>query len=56
MHSKTIVVDDTVSSVGMANLDIRSFEQNYEVNIVIYDDAFAEELKHDFLLDCKQSI
>ncbi|WP_378182587.1 cardiolipin synthase [Aquimarina sp. SS2-1] len=56
LHSKTIVVDDTVSSVGTTNLDLRSFEQNYEVNVVIYDDSFAEELKNDFLSDCKQSI
>lgn len=56
VHSKTIVADDTVSSVGTANLDIRSFEQNYEVNVAIYDDTFAIELKNDFLADCEQSI
>ncbi len=56
LHSKTIVVDDTVSSVGTTNLDIRSFEQNYEVNVIIYDDTFAIELKNDFLSDCKQSV
>ncbi|WP_299249622.1 cardiolipin synthase [uncultured Aquimarina sp.] len=56
VHSKTIVADDTVSSVGTANLDIRSFEQNYEVNVAVYDDAFALELKNDFLRDCEQSI
>ncbi|MBQ4802978.1 cardiolipin synthase [Aquimarina sp. MMG015] len=56
LHSKTIVADDTVSSVGTTNLDIRSFEQNYEVNVVIYDDSFAMELKNDFLSDCKQSV
>ncbi len=56
LHSKTIVSDDTVSSVGTANLDIRSFEQNYEVNAVIYDDLFAITLKNDFLNDCDKSI
>ncbi len=56
LHSKTIVADDTISSVGTTNLDIRSFEQNYEVNAVIYDDLFAIALKNDFLNDCDKSI
>ncbi len=56
LHSKTIVVDDTISSVGTTNLDIRSFEQNYEVNAVIYDDNFAKELKEVFLSDCDKSM
>jgi len=56
VHSKTIVSDDTISSVGTTNLDIRSFEQNYEVNAVIYDDSFAISLKNDFLNDCHKSI
>lgn len=56
VHSKIIISDDTISSVGTTNLDMRSFEQNYEVNAVIYDDDFAHQLKDDFLKDCKQSI
>ncbi len=56
LHSKTIVSDDTISSVGTTNLDIRSFEQNYEVNAVIYDDDFARELRVDFTEDCKKSV
>ena len=56
VHSKTIVADDTVSSVGTTNLDIRSFEQNYEVNAVVYEDSFSIALKNDFLQDCNHSI
>lgn len=55
LHSKTIVSDDTISSVGTTNLDIRSFEQNYEVNAVIYDNYFAIQLREDFLEDCHKS-
>ncbi|MEW7279783.1 cardiolipin synthase [Aquimarina sp. 2201CG1-2-11] len=55
LHSKMIVSDDTVSSIGSSNLDIRSFEQNYEVNAVIYHDDFAIGLKNDFLIDCNKS-
>lgn len=50
LHSKIIVSDD-VSTIGTANLDDRSFEQNYEVNAIIYDDSFARLLKDDFLRD-----
>lgn len=50
LHSKIIVSDD-VSTIGTANLDDRSFEQNYEVNAITYDDSFARLLKDDFLRD-----
>lgn len=51
LHSKIIVSDDTISTIGTANLDDRSFEQNYEVNAIIYDAPFAKLLKEDFLKD-----
>ncbi|TLF47076.1 cardiolipin synthase [Maribacter aurantiacus] len=51
LHSKIIVSDDAISSIGTANLDDRSFEQNYEVNAIIYEKKFAELLKADFLRD-----
>lgn len=50
LHSK-IIVSDHVSTIGTANLDDRSFEQNYEVNAIIYNDSFARLLKDDFLRD-----
>lgn len=36
-HSKVIIVDGSVASVGTANMDLRSFEQNFEVSLIIYD-------------------
>lgn len=51
LHSKIIVSDDAISTIGTANLDDRSFEQNYEVNAIIYDATFAKYLKDDFLRD-----
>lgn len=56
IHSKVIVSDDALSSVGTANLDIRSFEQNYEVNTLVYESEFAELLKVDFLDNCKNCV
>ncbi|WP_245585048.1 cardiolipin synthase [Psychroserpens burtonensis] len=55
LHSKVIISDDTLTSIGTANLDIRSFEQNYEVNVLIYDREITTELKLDFLKDCNKS-
>ncbi len=51
LHSKVIIADDTLASVGTANLDVRSFEQNFEINAVIYDPAVVKSLKADFAKD-----
>ena len=50
-HSKTMVVDGIVSSVGTANMDFRSFDQNFEVNALIYDQRIAQELTDQFNKD-----
>jgi cardiolipin synthase len=52
-HSKTISIDGEVCSVGTANMDIRSFSINYEINAVIYEPRVAQELEEDFLNDQK---
>src|SRR5690625_638724 len=44
LHAKTIVVDGKVSSVGTANIDVRSFRLNFEVNAFLYDKEIAEDL------------
>ena len=48
-------MDGLVSSVGTANMDIRSFEQNFEVNLIIYDRNVSRQLGSDFLDDLKGS-
>ena len=53
LHSKTVVCDDYVSSVGSANLDFRSFYYNFEVNAFIYDRSVALGLKRTFLDDAE---
>lgn len=55
LHSKIIISDDSVSTIGTANLDDRSFEQNYEVNAIIYDQKVTQVLKADFLKDANVS-
>ncbi|PQB05992.1 cardiolipin synthase [Aureitalea marina] len=48
IHSKVILSDDVVCSVGTANMDIRSFEQNFEVNAMMYDKEVTMEMKKQF--------
>lgn len=51
IHAKTIVADGKVCSIGTANMDIRSFSLNFEVNAFIYDDRIADNLEKQFLKD-----
>lgn len=56
IHAKTIVADGKISTVGTANLDIRSFQLNFEVNAIIYDNKTAKDLEDIFnndIKDCK---
>ncbi len=55
-HSKLIIIDNEFCSVGSANLDIRSFEDNFEVTALMYDPVVAEELTRHFMEDLEDSI
>ena len=37
MHAKIVLVDDTIATIGTANMDVRSFELNYEIISVLYE-------------------
>lgn len=51
LHAKTMVVDGKLASVGTANIDIRSFKLNFEVNAFIYDTVTSSELASIFEKD-----
>lgn len=53
LHAKGIVVDGKVFCYGTANMDIRSFALNFEVNAVVYNEAKAREMEESFLGDIK---
>lgn len=55
LHSKTLMVDNEVSTVGSANFDIRSFKLNFESNAFIYDSDFADEMEDRFRDDIIKS-
>ena len=55
VHAKTLVVDDTVASVGSANMDIRSFELNHEMNVLVSDATLVKHMEGEFLRDLKDA-
>lgn len=55
VHSKTIIIDDAVASVGTANLDFRSLEINFEINAFLYGAQEIVRLSQDFERDLQDS-
>jgi len=55
LHAKTMVCDSVLSMVGSANFDIRSFDLNFELNAVLYDQDLASALEDSFLEDLSKS-
>lgn len=55
IHAKTVLMDDTIASVGTANLDNRSLEINFEVQAFIYDAQMCAIFERDFLRDLDHS-
>ena len=60
IHSKTVVIDDQVCSIGTANMDTRSFQLNFEVNALIYSEEIAktqhDQFEKDILLSEKLTL
>ena len=56
IHAKTMVVDEQLCIVGTANMDYRSFDLNFEVNTLIYNNTLACQLKDVFENDLKDSV
>lgn len=54
-HAKLLLVDDDLVSIGSGNFDIRSFELNYEANILIYDQGINQEMKAEFNALCEKA-
>ena len=55
IHAKTMVVDDIFCSVGTSNMDYRSFNINFEINALMYNEDLSHELKHQFMEDLNDS-
>ncbi|TXF90174.1 cardiolipin synthase [Neolewinella aurantiaca] len=55
VHAKTLVVDRALSIVGTANLDIRSFDLNFEVNAIVYDQTTGSQMAATFFDDAEEA-
>lgn len=56
LHAKTAVIDGVWSTVGSANIDVRSFLHNHEMNVVVLGDEFGSRMEAAFKEDIKNSI
>lgn len=56
MHSKLLIVDRLMTSVGSTNFDVRSFRLNDEASLNIYDAAFAARMSEVFEADLKPTV
>lgn len=52
-HSKMILIDDTIASVGSGNFDYRSFVHNFETNAILYDTDLVGQIKQEFNAICE---
>lgn len=55
LHSKFIIIDDSTVTIGSTNMDIRSFELNHELNLIIYDEKISKDFSIQFDEDIKNS-
>lgn len=55
LHSKAIVIDGYLSIVGTANMDNRSYEQNFEIAAFVYGEKTAQRLVEGFETDMESS-
>lgn len=55
LHAKCMCVDGLVTCMGTANMDIRSFSLNFEVNAVVYSARTTERLMEAFENDITRS-
>ena len=54
LHAKTMIIDDDFSTGGSTNFDFRSFEHNFEANLLVYDKDFNRQMKDIFFADIRE--
>jgi cardiolipin synthase len=55
LHAKTMVIDGVWSTIGSANMDIRSFRLNFECNVLVTGRTFAEKMEAIFQADTERA-
>ncbi|MDE7153364.1 MAG: cardiolipin synthase [Muribaculaceae bacterium] len=56
LHSKMLLVDNEITSIGSTNFDFRSFEHNFEANLFIYSEEMNRQVAEMFFSDQKLSV
>ncbi len=51
IHAKVMIIDYKLATVGTANLDMRSFFSNFELNAVMFDMKTIKRIESDFFQD-----
>ena len=54
IHAKVLIVDDEFVTTGSTNFDFRSFEHNFEFNVLVYSKEFNSKMKATFEEDMNQ--
>jgi cardiolipin synthase A/B len=55
MHSKIVIVDHELASIGTSNMDMRSFHLNFEVNVFLYRTESTKKLVSEYVNDLRSS-
>ncbi|MEM9592665.1 MAG: cardiolipin synthase [Acidobacteriota bacterium] len=55
VHAKTLVIDDWLGTIGSANMDMRSFLLNFELNAFVFERRICDELASQYLLDLQHA-
>ncbi|MDE6650177.1 MAG: cardiolipin synthase [Muribaculaceae bacterium] len=55
LHAKTMIIDDDFVTTGSVNFDFRSFENNFEANLLIYSESVNAEMREIFFKDISYS-
>lgn len=56
LHAKGMIIDDNLVTAGSTNFDFRSFENNFESNLFIYDKEFNRRMRDIFYEDLEKCI
>lgn len=54
LHAKAMIIDDSFVTAGSANFDFRSFENNFECNLLIYDREVNRRMRDIFFSDMER--
>lgn len=56
IHAKTLVIDKKIAIIGTANMDYRSFDLNFEVSAIVYDNEISNKLSEVLYNDIKNAL